>query len=293
MSRFLWADDQLDVARTLSQVVEDQSIEFVQSGEDALEALRARFFDLVLLDLRMPPGEWGGLWLLEEMTRQDLFAPVVVISGEGTQTETIKALRLGAVDYVTKEKAEQELKDRIQQAILRSSAVLENIGRRPTSDLLTGPETRTVEFKETARWDVRRGTKDARMEQEITKTIAGFLNSFGGTLLIGVTNKGQAVGLRHDFSTFGTKMDPVDSFTNWLTTLLVQSVGAADAALVRIHLEETGDDLDVCRVDVPASSHPVFVTVDDDAFFVRYDNSTRRLTPRQTMDYIRDHWPGT
>src|SRR5687768_1399846 len=121
MSRLLWADDQLDVARTLSRVVEDNSIEFVQSGEDALEALRARFFDLVLLDLSMPPGEWGGLWLLEEMTRQALFAPVVVISGEGTQTETIKALRLGAVDYVTKEKAEEELKDRIQHAIVRSS----------------------------------------------------------------------------------------------------------------------------------------------------------------------------
>lgn len=292
MSRLLWADDQLDVARTLSREIGDHSVEFVSSGEEAIEALTGRFFDLVLVDLSMPPGEWGGLWLLEEMTKRDVFAPVVVISGEGTQTETIKALRLGAIDYVTKENAARELKDRIRHAIVRSSAMLENIGRRPTSDLVAGPETRTVEFKETARWDIRRATKDAKIEHEVVKTISGFLNSAGGTLLIGVTNEGQVVGLRPDFSTFGARTDPADSLTNWLTTLLTQSVGAADAALIRIHLEEVADGVDVCRVDVPASSHPVFVTTDDDAFFVRYDNSTRQLTPRHTLDYVREHWPG-
>lgn len=40
------------------------------------------------------------------------------------------------------------------------------------------------------------------------------------------------------------------------------------------------------------SPQPVFVATDDDAFFVRFDNSTRRLTPRQTMDYVRERWPG-
>lgn len=291
MSRLLWADDQVDVARTLSRGLGNHSIDFVASGEAAIEALTARFFDLVLVDLSMPPGEWGGLWLLEEMTKRDVFAPVIVISGEGTQTETIKAIRLGAIDYVTKESAERELQDRIQQAIARSSAALENIGRRPTPDLIEGAETRTVEFKQTARWDTRRGTVDPKIQHEAVKTIAGLLNSAGGTLLIGVTDEGKVEGLAEDLATFGTKRGPEDAFTNWLTTLLAQTLGAADAALARIRLERIANGR-VCRVDVPASSHPVFVVTDEDAFFVRYDNSTRRLTPRQTMDYVRERWPG-
>jgi len=127
VSRLLWADDQIDVARTLSRAIGNHSIEFVASGEEAIKALVARFFDLVLVDLSMPPGEWGGLWLLEEMKERDIFAPAVVISGEGTQSETIKAIRLGAIDYVTKENAERELQDRIHEAIVRASAVLENL----------------------------------------------------------------------------------------------------------------------------------------------------------------------
>jgi len=291
MSRLLWADDQIDVARTLSIELRSHSVDFVGSGEEAIEALTARFFDLVLVDLSMPPGEWGGLWLLEEMKKRDIFAPAVVISGEGTQSETIKALRLGAIDYVTKENAERELQDRIQNAITRRAGVLENIGRRTRVDLTAGAETRTVEFKESARWDTRRDTRDAKIEHEVVKTVAGFFNSAGGTLLIGVTDTGQVVGLGPDFGIFGKKRDPADAFTNWLTTLLAQSVGAADSALARIRLEEA-DGLQVCRVDVPTSAHPVFVATDDDAFFVLYDNSTRALNPRQTTDYVRQRWPG-
>ena len=240
----------------------------------------------------MPPGEWGGLWLLDEMTKRDIFVPAVVISGEGTQSETIKALRLGAIDYVTKENAKRELLDRIQKAILRSSAVLERIGRRLTTDLMAGPETRTVEFKESARWDTRRGIREAKIEHEVVKTVAGFFNSAGGTLLIGVTDTGQVVGLDPDFKIFGKKRDPGDAFINWVTTLLTQAFGAADAAMARIRLEEVADRQSICRVDVPASSHPVFIATDDDSFFVRYDNSTRPFTPRQTIGYVRQRWPG-
>jgi len=125
----------------------------------------------------------------------------------------------------------------------------------------------------------------------VVKAVAGFLNSAGGTLLIGVTDGGQVVGLEPDFAIFGTKRDPADAFINWLTTFLTQALGAADSALARIRVEEI-DRLRVCRVDVPASSHPVFVATEDDAFFVRFDNSTRRLTPRQTMEYAHGRWPG-
>lgn len=57
-------------------------------------------------------------------------------------------------------------------------------------------ESDRVEFKETARWNVREEKKDARMEQVVAKTIAAFLNSAGGTLVIGVDEAVRYVARR-------------------------------------------------------------------------------------------------
>ena len=114
--RILWADDQIEVARTLSLSVADNrqhTIQFVDSGEKALRLLMSTFFDIVILDLAMPPGAWGGLWLLEQLRDTGNRVPVIVLSGEGKQPQTIHAIRLGARDFVTKEGAASELADRL------------------------------------------------------------------------------------------------------------------------------------------------------------------------------------
>jgi len=109
--RVLWADDQPDVARTLgsSLAALKPEIRYVTSGEEALKVLRSEYQDVAIVDLLMPPSTWGGLWTLDELRKSGIRTPVIVLSGEGRQTETIKALRLGAVDYVTKESADREL----------------------------------------------------------------------------------------------------------------------------------------------------------------------------------------
>jgi type I restriction enzyme R subunit len=52
-----------------------------------------------------------------------------------------------------------------------------------------------VEFKSTARWDLRDGKPNKAMEDAVVKTIAGFLNTDGGTLLIGIDNSARRWGL--------------------------------------------------------------------------------------------------
>ena len=49
-----------------------------------------------------------------------------------------------------------------------------------------------------ADWNIHAGQADKKMEHVITKTVCGFLNSEGGTLLIGVNDAGQVVGLLAD-----------------------------------------------------------------------------------------------
>jgi len=293
VTRLLWVDDQSDVARTLSNDLTEHQIEFATSGGEAISLLTDRFYDLVLLDLSMPPGMWGGLWVLGEMIVRGVFTPVIVLSGEGTQTETIKAIRLGARDYVTKETAPRELRARVQHALQQAALQVDGIGRRPTADLIAGAETRTVEFKETARWNVRRGMRDPEIEREVIKTVLGLLNAAGGTLLVGIRDDGEVIGLAPDLALFASKRDSRDSLTNWLTTILTQAAGAAITAQVRIRFEPAGAGHELCRIDVPASSHPVFdAGQDDEAFFVRFENSTRRLTPREAVEYVRSRWPG-
>lgn len=119
MFRILWADDQADVAKTLSSLLSPlkAKITIVTSGEDAINSLRQSNYDLLVLDLSMPPGKWGGIWALEELSKLSVKLPVLVLSGEGTQSETIKALRLGARDYVTKDTAHLELYNRVDTLI--------------------------------------------------------------------------------------------------------------------------------------------------------------------------------
>ena len=285
--RALWADDQVGVARTMSRLTEGllTHITFVEDGDSALEALQNEPFDIVIADLRMPPDEWGGLYLLKGIGVAGLRVPVVILSGEGAQHQTIEALRLGAVDYVRKESAQTELRDRLAAA-LSGSRVIEHVVR----EAILGGENQMTEFKQSARWNFKRGAPDPEMHNEVVKTVAGFLNASGGLLLIGVHDSGTAFGLEQDYATFQGSTGR-DRLENWLTSLLRDRAGSQAATLTSIGFAMV-DGLDVCAVRVKPSPEPVFDKRDgSDMFFVRMNNSTRVLAGSDLVRYLRDRWP--
>ncbi len=157
--------------------------------------------------------------------------------------------------------------------------------------LMKAGESARVEFKSTARWNLHTNARDERMEQVIVKTVAGFMNADGGTLLIGVDDDGNAVGLDNDYSL--QRKAGRDGFELWLTDLLVSHVGRVAATGVSVTFEEVGGK-DVCRVEVGDAAGPVFVrtakapkTAD---FFVRMGNSTRQLMTDEVLRYEKEHW---
>lgn len=95
--------------------------------------------------------------------------------------------------------------------------------------MLAAGESDRVEFKETARWNVREEKKDARMEQVVAKTVAAFPNSAGGTLVVGVDDAGTPIGLDRDYATLRTP--DADRFELWLRDMLASSLGKNAAAL--------------------------------------------------------------
>ena len=92
-----------------------------------------------------------------------------------------------------------------------------------TEQLLIREESRVVEYKQTARWNVREHRRDKTMEQVVVKTVAGMLNDRGGTLLIGVTDSGEPVGLDDDYAQVSPSN--ADAYVNWLDTLFDNSLG--------------------------------------------------------------------
>jgi len=193
--------------------------------------------------------------------------------------------------------------DQITQAVLEqikaNPALAEQIAEQfkgkqaffavPSHELIAGDETHEVEFKSTARWNLRDGCKDKRMEDAVVKTIAGFLNADGGTLFIGVNDQREPIGLAHD--TAVVKPPNVDGFVNWLTTHLIGALTHTAVMRTRTRIDAV-DGVEICRVDVAASSAPVTARMSDraEAFWVRMNNSTRALPEIEIEDYVRDRW---
>jgi CheY-like chemotaxis protein len=279
--RILWADDQITAARSLSGVLPGMSHEivYVEDGEKALEQLRQEAFDVVVLDLLMPPGEWGGLWFLEQLQKLNLRPPVLVVSGEGSQTETIRAIRLGARDYVIKDRVEFELAERLGQAVYDNAFALLKAG-----------ESYQVEFKSSARWDVKESRVNREMEAVILRTVAAFLNSeSGGNLFIGVQDDGSVVGLSKDYQTLGQRPNR-DGFENWFVGRIAAAFGSHIGRFLRISFPEI-ESRDVCHIAICPSPTPVYVDErGSDQMYIRVGNSTRLLSAREAVEYCRQRW---
>jgi DNA-binding NtrC family response regulator len=100
--RILIAEDSETTRRHLKQLLETDSliVDTASDGSQALESLIERTYSLVLTDLKMP--HVGGLELIEEVQKRGLSVAVIVTTGHGSIGEAVQAMRLGAVDFLTK-----------------------------------------------------------------------------------------------------------------------------------------------------------------------------------------------
>jgi two-component system nitrogen regulation response regulator NtrX len=100
--QILIVDDESGVRASLAGVLSDEGYEVqaVESGEAGLTALEGRRYDLVLLDVWLPGLD--GLETLSRLRTLDPDVPVIVISGHGNIETAVKAVRMGAQDFVEK-----------------------------------------------------------------------------------------------------------------------------------------------------------------------------------------------
>lgn len=176
---------------------------------------------------------------------------------------------------------------RFQRSVQMISSLEREVSRELPLLIRSG-EDEHVEFKATARWDLQTNKVNRVLSDVVARTVAGFANSAGGSLLIGIDDDGRIVGLDFDYQTLKKKNR--DGFAQFIVTLLSERLGAHNCRLVHVLFAEV-DSHDVCRVLVKPSDAPVYFHDGKEArFFIRTGNATRELDAREVIQYALSRW---
>ena len=155
-------------------------------------------------------------------------------------------------------------------------------------ELLEAGEGESVEYKSSLMVPLNPDIPEKVIVGACVKTIAAFLNTEGGTLVIGVGDDGAVLGIEADLE---RKRMNLDQFQNALASLIIDKVDANAIHRCRFRFVAK-DNRTVCLVDVKASAKPVYAETDKGKglFYVRAANTTRQLDHKETVEYVRDRW---
>lgn len=164
--------------------------------------------------------------------------------------------------------------------ILNSLSAVDNI-----RSLIRQREDGTVEFKQTFSWSIRTGEKDKKVEKSSLRTIVAFLNTKGGSLLIGVDDEGTITGL-------GEEMDKLrkseDKFLLHFKNLIKAKIGEEFYLFIRWNIVNI-DEMKVLFVECDPSTSPCFY--DGEEFFVRVNPAIDQLKGPDIFNYIKRRFP--
>ena len=148
-------------------------------------------------------------------------------------------------------------------------------------------ESATLEFKSTLQWDVVQKKVNKALRKQVLKTIAAFLNSSGGILIIGVEDDGNVFGLEEDLARL---RNSTDRFANQLVTLVTDYIGAEYAGYLDVSFEPVNGK-QICRVDVSPAPIPAYLRGDrGQEFWIRFGPTSRSLDSEETVNYINMNW---
>ena len=150
--------------------------------------------------------------------------------------------------------------------------------------LISGGESDLVEFKSTLRVNLHSKQKDSRIENAVLKTVAGFLNKDGGTLIIGVADDGSPIGLDAD------GFENEDHMNLHLVNIVNRSMGPGVWAYLHSNLDDYEDGR-VLVLHCEKARAPVYVKEDSsEHFYVRTGPSTTELPVGYVADYIKQRF---
>lgn len=229
----------------------------------------------------IPPSKWT-LFFSKVLSRLSqggglaIRADVVASPEGGLSVSQIEDIRQGLVDLD-----------------LRPPAVYSGAspagGDLTLAALLAEGEGAHVEFKATARYNVHTSSADKAVEAAMVKAVAGFLNSEGGRLIVGVEDSGRVVGIDPDISTLKQRQSR-DGFEQFVRNALNQRLDRDEVSRITIGFQEL-EGKAVCVISIPRARRPVYC--DDDGrqvFYVRSGNTTQPFTVEEAVNHITAHF---
>lgn len=163
---------------------------------------------------------------------------------------------------------------------------------RQAEELIKQGESKTLEFKATLRWDLRQDRQDDKLITfAVLKTIAAFLNTEGGDLLLGVADDGSIIGIEQD------RLETDDKFMRHLAQVVRNGLGDRAGTCIDPKMQIVQGKT-LCVVSCRRSPEPVLLkwkgleaSAEGD-FYVRSGPGTVRLAPASAREYIRTRFPG-
>jgi hypothetical protein len=164
---------------------------------------------------------------------------------------------------------------------------------KSTKKLISFGESPNTEFKSSLRVCFKANEPKDYIEHSCMKTIAGFMNTKSGSLLIGVADDKEVIGLDKDLNSFTSKDDLMDKFQTHLDNVIGKYLGNSAFSLIKVSFPELEGKL-ICRLDVSfRKSRPIYLKNKEkntEEFYVRRSASTISLSPSEMISYIENHW---
>jgi type I restriction enzyme, R subunit len=159
---------------------------------------------------------------------------------------------------------------------------------REVKELIARGESKTLEFKSTLRWNMKENRKDSeQITHAVLKTIAAFLNTEGGDLIIGVNDRKEVVGIEQD------QFENEDDFMLHLAQVVRNGLGDRASTCIDPRIQKVNGNA-VCLVACQRSPEPVFLkwkNVTADApqgdFYVRSGPGSVKLAPESAQEFIK------
>jgi DNA-binding NtrC family response regulator len=147
--RALVVDDEEDFLETLVNRMNKRKIDTtgVKSGEEALELMKGKLFDVVILDIKMPGG-MDGIETLREMKKIQPLAEVLLLTGHASVETSIEGMKLGAFDYILKPVKLEELLEKLAEAFEKKDSHEQKIRSARIKELIRFPARVLDEEKE-------------------------------------------------------------------------------------------------------------------------------------------------
>ena len=150
--------------------------------------------------------------------------------------------------------------------------------------LISKGENKEVEFKQTFALDVKSRKKEKYIVKSCIKTIAAFLNTEGGTLLVGVSDDGEILGIEEEV---GLLYKNNDKFLLNFKDTLKANIGVKLLTSIVFNLKKEMDKT-VLVVECLRSDEEVFIPKNE--FYVRTNPATEKLEGRELIGYVKSHF---